>query len=65
MWPYSNDERVWLVPSKEWAEKLPITAGTPTPAPANDLSNGAWPYATAEQIAEDNRPFDPKTFVGK
>ncbi len=66
MWPYSNDEQVWLVPSKEWAQKLPkpIKSETPTAVPANDI-NGAWPYAADDDSANDNRPFDPQTFVGK
>lgn len=66
MWPYSNDEQVWLVPSKEWAEKLPepIKSAIPAHKPANDI-DGAWPYAAANDDSEDNRPLDPQTFVGK
>lgn len=60
MWPYSSEEQVWLAPSKEWAEKLAQPA---QPAAANE--NGAWPYATAGEVAEDHRRFDPQTFVGK
>jgi hypothetical protein len=62
---YNDDERVWLEPSKEWAEKQPKPhLQHPVPAPANDL-NGAWPYAAAEDVAVDRRTFDPQVFVGK
>ena len=61
MWPYSSDEQVWLVPSKEWAETLPQPSKPAAPVPANE--NGAWPYAANDD--EDKRPLDPQTFIGK
>ena len=66
MWPYSNDEQVWLVPSKDWAETQPkpIQPETPTRVPANDI-DGAWPYATTDDDADDNRPVDPQIIIRK
>ena len=61
MWPYSSDEQIWLVPGKEWAEQQPSKPATPIPA----NENGAWPYTANDDVAEDKRPLDPKTFVGK
>jgi hypothetical protein len=65
MWPYSNDERVWLEPSNAWAEKQAKAKRTAAfPKSANDI-DGAWPYITAEQPVEDNRPFDPQIIIRK
>ena len=61
MWPYSNDEQIWLAPGKEWAETQPSKPAALVPA----NENGAWPYTANDDIAEDRRPLDPKTFVGK
>ena len=62
MWPYSNDEHIWLDPSKDWAKGR--LQAIPLPTPAND-DNGAWPYMTAEDRPEETRPVDPQIFVGK
>lgn len=60
MWPYNHDEHIWLDPSKDWAKgRLQAMQ-----LPAND-DNGAWPYITAEERAENSRPTDPQIFVGK
>jgi hypothetical protein len=52
MWPYTNDEQVWLEPSKDWAKKR--RKASPLPKPANN-----------DDRAEDTRPLDPQIFVGK
>jgi hypothetical protein len=52
MWPYTNDERLWLEPSRDWAKRR--IQADPLPTPAND-----------DERAEDKRPFDPKTFIRK
>jgi hypothetical protein len=53
MWPYTNDEQVWLEPSKDWAKGR--LRANPLPAPAND-----------DQPTEDTRrPLDPQIFIGK
>ena len=63
MWPYSNDEQVALIASGEWLEQLPkaIDADVPTSTPANDSGH----TDAANDNGEDNRPFDPQTFIGK
>jgi len=64
MWPYNHDETSWLDPSKDWAKGRLQTLQVPRPA--ND-DNGAWPYIANDDapVAEDKRPHDPQTFVGK
>jgi hypothetical protein len=63
MWPYNHDEHIWLEPSKDWAKGRLQTI--PLLTPANDDTNGAWPYITADDRRAETRPVDPQIFLGK
>jgi hypothetical protein len=52
MWPYTNDEQIWLEPAKDWAKGR--LQAHPVPTPAND-----------DQRAEETRPFDPQIIIRK
>ena len=52
MWPYTNDEKIWLDPAKDWARGR--LQASPLPTPAND-----------DERAEEMRPVDPQIFISK